>query len=106
MAKTSTFTLGATAIEITRDPVGSNVVELLPKGNIQAVFAVKPQTIPAPPNDVYWIYKYPTITQIEILFFDDKRLNIELQDISNQPTWNTGTIGAMQTALAAINAWL
>lgn len=53
-----------------------------------------------------WVYWYPTMTIIEVLTTDERRFNIELQDISNQPTWNDGTLAAQQQAIADINAWL
>lgn len=57
-------------------------------------------------TDDYWQYPYETMTVLQIEKADGSRLNIELQDVSNQGTWNTGTLVALQTAIAAINAWL
>jgi hypothetical protein len=53
-----------------------------------------------------WIYPYPTITIIEILATGDRKFNIELQDVSNKPTWNQGTLASLNQAIADINAWL
>lgn len=56
--------------------------------------------------DGEWIYPYPTMTIIEILATGDRKFNIELQDVSNQATWNQGTLASLNAAIAAINAWL
>lgn len=53
-----------------------------------------------------WIYPYPTMTVLQIQITDGSRLNIELQDVSNQATWNGGDLADLQAAIAAINAWL
>lgn len=56
--------------------------------------------------DGEWIYPYDTMTIIEILASGHRKFNIELQDVSNQPTWNTGTLAGLNAAISAINAWL
>lgn len=53
-----------------------------------------------------WIYPYRVMTVVEIDFIDGARLNIELQDVSNQNTWNTGNQAGINAAIAAINTWL
>lgn len=53
-----------------------------------------------------WPYRYDTMTVVQFNLSDGSRLNIELQEVSNQVTWNLGTQAALQTAMAAINAWL
>jgi hypothetical protein len=177
MTKTSTLVLGGTGnLEITRDPAGSNIVELTSKDqivNVAGIFNDKPsnaeltyenqsgpfvigETVTggtsgatgvitafkgatvlilgsvvgafedaevitggtstetadtigasvASPTEGEWPYRYDTMTVVQFNLSDGSRLNIELQEVSNQATWNLGTQAALQTALAAINAWL
>lgn len=98
--------LGTTSMEITALPTVSNSTELIKKANISAVIPLKRQVKPAPPEDGYWTYPYATITSIQVQMQDGSRLEIELQDVANQGTWNTGTLAALNAAIAAINAWL
>lgn len=56
--------------------------------------------------DGEWTYPFPTMTIIEVLMHDGRRFNIELQEITNQATWNLGTLAAQQAAINDINAWL
>jgi len=60
----------------------------------------------ANPTEGEWPYRYPTMTVLQVNIADGSRLNIELQEVSNQVTWNLGTKAALQAAIAAINAWL
>lgn len=53
-----------------------------------------------------WEYPYNTMTMLQIDFLDGAKLRIELQDVSNQATWNLGTQAAINNASAAINTWL
>jgi hypothetical protein len=177
MTKTSTLVLGGTGnLEITRDPAGSNIVELIAKDHIisvDGIFNEKPshaeityenQTGPFEigetvtggtsgatgvifafrgttvlvltsvvgtfvdgevitggtstetadvvgdgayaPSEGEWPYRYDTMTVLQINLADGSRFNIELQEVSNQATWNLGTQAALQTAMADINAWL
>lgn len=102
---TSTVVLGANALEITRDPVGVNTTESIPKQaimNVSYVFNAKPIT--ATPGE--WGYRYPTMTVLQIMLWDNVELRMELQEVSNQPTWNTGLLTGAQAAAADINAWL
>lgn len=98
--------LGATAMEITPLPTISNTPELIVKANIIGVYPVKRQVKPAPPEDAFWIYPYATITSIQVQMQDGSRMAIELQDVANQATWNTGTLAALNQAIADINSWL
>lgn len=107
MPKTVSIVLGASAMEITPDPVLNNVTELINKNQIQTVMPVAVQYKPTNPDDAAaWIYPYDTITIIEVVTQDKIPFKIELQDVSNQPTWNDGTLLGLQTAVADINAWL
>jgi hypothetical protein len=51
-------------------------------------------------------YPYPTMTKLRFTLYDDTSHEIELQSVTNHPTWSTGTFAALQTAAAAINALL
>lgn len=53
-----------------------------------------------------WQYPYPVMTIINITMADQSRLELELQECTNQPTWDGGTLADLNTAVAAINAWL
>jgi len=53
-----------------------------------------------------WTYSYPTVTVVHIDMLDGARLNIELQDVSNQATWSTGDQAGINNAITAINTWL
>lgn len=104
MPKTSSITLGAGAMTITRDPVVQNVADSIPKGVITYVggtFNQKPITA----QEGEWGYRYVTMTVLHIITDDDKHFNIELQEVSNQPTWSTGLLTGLQQAIADINAW-
>jgi len=105
MPRTASITLGATCFEMTPDPVANNVANLIPKThitNVTGVFAQKPVT--ATPNE--WIYPHNTITSIQLEKSDGSKESIELQDVSNQATWSTGTLNGLNQAIADINAWL
>jgi hypothetical protein len=51
-------------------------------------------------------YPYPTMTRLRFTLHDGQNHDIELQSITNQATWSTGTLAALQTAAAAFNALL
>lgn len=107
MSKKVQVVLGATAMEITPEPIASNAKELLPKDQIMGVYPIKRNVKPsAPENAAWWIYPYASMTVIEVVLDDGRRFNIELQDITNQATWNLGTLAAQQAAINDINAWL
>ena len=53
-----------------------------------------------------WQYDKPVMTIICVILQNDIKFDIELQDVTNQATWNTGTLAAQQQAIADINAWL
>lgn len=99
--------LGTTSMEITALPTVSNTTELIKKANISAVIGVKRNVKPTTVEDApWWDYPYPTMTIIDVLMQDGSSMKIELQDVANQGTWNTGTLAAQNAAIAAINAWL
>ena len=51
-------------------------------------------------------YKFDTITKIRIDTTDGFGINFELQDVSNQLTWNTGTQAALDQAIIDLNDFL
>jgi len=103
-ANTSEIVLGASSLEITRNPTASNTTELIPKVSITGVFPTKIQTRGV--GDTDWPYRFDVITQITITTTDGNSLNFELQEITNQPTWSTGDLAGQQQAIDDINAWL
>ena len=105
MPKTSTITLGVQALEITRDPIIDNQMELFNKdqiNNVSGTFNQKPITATLEE----WGYAYNTMTNLQIKLTDGTYFSIELQKVSNQPTWSTGLLTGLQQAIADINAWL
>ena len=102
----STVLLGANAISFTKDPVVNHVADLIPKSHIvevTGVFNQRPLT--AQPEE--WGYAYPTMTMLILKMADGREdVRFELQKASNQPTWNTGSLAALQQAISDINAWL
>lgn len=51
-------------------------------------------------------YPYPRITVLAIELWDDSIVRLELQSITNQPTWSTGDLAGLSTASAAVAAQL
>lgn len=49
-------------------------------------------------------YPYPRITVLALTFNDDSIMRLELQSITNQPTWSLGTPTALAVAEAAFSA--
>jgi hypothetical protein len=96
--------LGASSLSITADPVLNNIATVIPYDVISLVhgaFSQKPVTA----QDGEWIYKYDTITELIIEKNDGGApLRVELQEVSNQATWDGGTLTDLQTAIAAIQA--
>jgi hypothetical protein len=105
IANTSEIVLGATAMEITRNPTASNNTELLPKAQITGVFPIKINSKPAPPDDQNWKYRFDDIIMVDVRMSDGNNFSFDLQEITNQPTWSADLLG-QQTCIADINAWL
>lgn len=53
-----------------------------------------------------WTYPYLAMTVLQINMNDGSSVSIELQDVSNQSTWSTGTLAGLKAAEADINAFL
>lgn len=56
--------------------------------------------------DGEWTYPYPTMTVISITMADQSKVELELQECTNQATWNGGAFADLQQAISDINAWL
>lgn len=56
--------------------------------------------------DGEWTYPYPTMTVISITMADQSKTELELQECTNQATWNGGAFADLQQAISDINAWL
>jgi hypothetical protein len=108
MAK-SQVTLDPTKIVITREPVASNSPELLLKDQIVSVFPCfneRPAPTAYADNSGGWGYRFNTMTHITFTLADGSKVELELQEVTNQPTWNLGTQTALNNAMTDINAWL
>lgn len=106
MSKKFTLTLGANTMEITPQPIASFPTELINKKEIVAVYPVFNKKPVSVDEAKWWIYPYNNMTVIDIQLSNGNKLNIELQDITNQPTWNLGTLAALNAAVTAIKAWM
>ena len=53
-----------------------------------------------------WTYPYAAQSQIIVKTKQGIPLILELQNITNQATWSTGTLAGVNNALVALNAWL
>lgn len=96
-------------IKITPNPTASNVQTVIPVASITSVtpifydYTVAEADTRESQQDTY---PYPTKTMLVINLFDGSNVKLELQSVSNQAAWNLGTLAALQTAAAAINALL
>lgn len=99
--------LDTAALKVTREPIADNAPELFPKALITGVFPFKyndsSQYTDQPDQ---WRYRFDSITAIEIIMADGNNLELELQEITNQPTWSDGTLAGLQQAVTDINTWL
>lgn len=96
-------TLGTSCMEITPFPSASNSSELLAKKHIVGVFPVKIQT--KQPTDTDWTYPFSKIVKVKVWMVDGDKIDIELQSVTNQPTW-TADLAGQKKAVEDINAWL
>ena len=79
--------LGATGIEITQQPVATIPTEILTKHEIVGVFPVY-NVKPTVQDENEWTYPYPAMTIINVTLADQSRVELELQECTNQTTWN------------------
>lgn len=93
---------------VTNDPTGVNNRELIPKGQISGVHPVGLNAKPAPPDDAYWIYPFPTSTIVAVVIVGpfQRNLLIELQNVVNKPTWSTGTQAGINQFVTDFAAFL
>jgi len=56
--------------------------------------------------DGEWTYPRNTVTILTVDMLDGASLMIELQDVSNKNTWNTGDQAGINAASADFNTWL
>lgn len=95
--------LGANGIEVTREPVASNAAEIIPYKfitNITPIFRQKSE------NYFSWMYRFDVMTVIAIqIKFGKKGLKFEfeLQEVTNQSGWSTGTLAGLNQAIQDIN---
>lgn len=103
--------LGASSIEVTREPVASNTPELLPKSAISGVYPIKINSAPSTSSPDYpnWQYRFPDMVMVCVSMNNADQTSrdfiFELQEISNQPTW-TGDLAGQQQCVDDINTWL
>lgn len=76
-----------------QDNASSNIIHSISKSNIQNVSF----TYSANPGSAYG---YPTMTILSIdMVGSDNDFKVELQNVTNKATWNTGTQAAAQQAV-------
>lgn len=94
----------------TANPAASNAANTIQVNQIIAVTPIfydySVAGTSADAGDLKNTYPYPTMTKLLIDLRDGTHLVWELQSITNQPTWNTGTLAALKVAATAINTLL
>lgn len=97
-------------LTITAEPVASNAKATVPIALIKSVTPIFYDYATAEANnsgtEFKATYPYATMTRLIFELVDGTKLDWELQNISNQATWNLGTLAALQTAATAINTLL
>lgn len=101
-------TLGTTTMTIQRVPTASNATEVYTYTQIVSVVPVTRMVKANVPviDQENWKYRFPTTTIIEIGLTDGRTIKLELQEVSNQPTWNLGTQAAQNQAITDIQTAL
>lgn len=51
-------------------------------------------------------YEFDTITKIRIELSNGSSIDIEAQNVGNQPTWNLGTQASLDAAIGDLNTWV
>lgn len=103
MPKTTTITILTDSLKMERDPIVNNIPEYIAGIDIRHVsgtFNQKPLTA----TEGEWPYRYDTMTVLQIELTSGRYFTIELQEVSNQATWNLGTMAALQQAINDISA--
>lgn len=95
-------------IIVTAEPVASNVPETLVLANIEQVTPVFFNYTLVEANNTGTEFKetypYPTMTRLVIEMISGKKMDWELQNITNQATWSTGLKTGLVAAANSINA--
>lgn len=102
---TVSIVLNTTTIDFVHDPASNNLVDSYPYSmidNVHGIYNAKPLSA----LQSEWAYPFPAMTILYIKFrgSDKTPYQVELQRVSNQATWSTGTQVGLQTAIAAIQA--
>lgn len=105
VANKSQVVLGATSMEITREPVADYAPELIPKAQIVGVFPIKINNKPSVPEDVFWTYRFDSMVCVNITMSDGSNFMFDLHEITGQATW-TPDLSGQQQCVDDINAWL
>lgn len=98
------------AIRVTAEPIASNTPEIFPVAHIIQVtpiffdFSVVENNNSG--TEFKATYPYAVMTRVILESHDGHKLDLELQSITNQPSWSTGTRAGLNAAVAAFNALL
>lgn len=92
-----------TGVLIVNNITGAFVAELITGGSSGATTNI---TLPLVPlrQAGEWTYPYAAMTVLTLMMNDGSSVSIELQDVSNQTTWSTGTLAGVKAAEADIQA--
>jgi hypothetical protein len=103
---TSEITLGTDTLEITRDVTSNYSPEIIAKRNVVSVATEKFQSKANYTEKEPWKYRFDTITIVTLWLRDKTKLSFELQEITNQPTWSTGTLAGLNQAVIDLGTWM
>lgn len=95
------------AIAITRSPIANNVPEIIPMKRVKAIIPItinSKSQIPAVDKE-NWKYRFNTMVQVSIEMFDNTKVNFDLQEVINQPTW-TANLAGQQNCVTALSLLL
>jgi len=98
--------LGTDCLEVTRGVSPNINRELLLRSLITGVVASTFQSKADFTEPDAWKYRYDTITELNFMLRDKSTLKVELQDVSNQPTWSDGTLSGLNQAASDILSWI
>lgn len=102
---TVSIVLNTHSIDFTHDPVSNNLADSFAYSMIAEVDGIY-NAKPLSAIQSEWAYPFNAMTILIIRFrgADKTPYQIDLQRVSNQATWSTGTLVGLQTAIAAIQA--
>ncbi len=95
--------LGATCLEITPEPVADNATSLIPWSNVSGISPVSIQEKPS--GDDTWTYRFNSVVVIMVVMTDGNHMQIELQEVTNQPGW-TGDLAGQKAAVGDLSGAL